>query len=84
MNEDLDIREAPLSPEDLARIKDSIIIALLQRAGGKVAIPIAEIDAVKPGFFWKYRLHIPNTPTGELKIDARIGGELWLEVGRKQ
>ena len=42
--------QAGISPEDLARLKDQLLICLVNRLGGKVELPVAEVDTT--GGYW--------------------------------
>jgi hypothetical protein len=60
-----------------------VITVLVQRMGGKVSIPMSEIDGTNQ-WLLGFSLDVPNRPTGDLKTDAMISGILTFEVKKRQ
>ena len=73
-----------VDPEVRENFWKNIIIALLEKAGGKADIPVADLHRVSGEFVFGWRWNIPNAPTGDIKIDAIEGGKLMLELRRFQ
>lgn len=80
-----DVPDFPVDmPDDVAReFCVSLVIALLHKQGGHVTIDIGELDGLTHRYFFGYRVKLPNAPTGDLHVDARVGGKIELSLRLK-
>lgn len=66
----------------LDEFKDQLLIAFLKRLGGTVDMPIREVDDTGQDRL-AFSIRVPDAPTGELKLDARIHGVFHFELVKK-
>lgn len=74
---------SPVHAAALDRLKQQFLIVLVNRLGGKVDIPVGEVDATAQ-FLLGFSLTIPKRPTGHTVLDAGIAGVFHFEVKKKQ
>lgn len=77
------MEHSPVHEAALTALKMQMLIVLVNRLGGKVDIPMTEIDATGQ-FLLGFSLEIPKRPTGDTKLDASIAGVFHFEVRKKQ
>jgi hypothetical protein len=79
-----DATPLPLTPEATDAFQRAVIVSLLRALGGSHGVQITDLEADDRIYQWGFELQIPATPTGQLKLDARIaGGILRLQLRRK-
>ena len=64
------------------RLKQQLLIVLINRLGGKVDIPVPEVDATGA---WLLGFSLSVKPvTGDKIVDATVGGVFHFETRKKQ
>jgi hypothetical protein len=74
---------APIHAAVLEELKEQLLIAMVVKAGGKLDLTVKEVDETGQ-YLLGFSLEIPDRPTGELKLDARIVGVFHFEAIKKQ